>query len=69
MAEEIAGKIFSTPEEAGVSRPTDEELADARKQFDEFQEQIDRVPESDRWRVGKTASSANPNPTPHGPIV
>jgi hypothetical protein len=49
MAEEIAGKIFSTPEEAGVSRPTDEELADARKQFDEFQEQIDRVPESDRW--------------------
>jgi hypothetical protein len=49
MAEEIAGKIFSTPEEAGVTRPTDEELANARKLFDEFQEQIDRVPESDRW--------------------
>ena len=49
MAEEIAGKIFSTPEEAGVTRPTDEELADARKLFDEFQEQVDRVPESDRW--------------------
>jgi hypothetical protein len=49
MAEEIAGKIFSTPEEAGVTRPTDEELANARKQFDEFQEQIDRVPDSDRW--------------------
>jgi hypothetical protein len=49
MAEEIAGKIFSTPEEAGVTRPTDEELANARKLFDEFQEQIDRVPESERW--------------------
>jgi hypothetical protein len=49
MADEIAGKIFSTPEEAGVTRPTEEELANARKQFDEFQEQIDRVPESDRW--------------------
>ena len=49
MAEEIAGKIFSTPEEAGVTRPTDEELANARKLFDEFQEQIDRVPEADRW--------------------
>jgi hypothetical protein len=49
MAEEIAGKIFSTPEEAGVTRPTDEELANARKLFDEFQEQINRVPESERW--------------------
>jgi hypothetical protein len=49
VAEEIAGKIFSTPEEAGVARPTEEELANARKLFDEFQEQIDRVPESDRW--------------------
>jgi hypothetical protein len=49
VAEEIAGKIFSTPEEAGVTRPTDEELANARKQFDEFQGQIDRVPEADRW--------------------
>jgi hypothetical protein len=49
MAEEIAGKIFSTPEETGVTRPTDAELAHARKLFDEFQEQIDRVPESERW--------------------
>jgi hypothetical protein len=49
MAEEIAGKIFSTPEEAGVTRPTQEELANARKQFDEFQEQIDRLPEADHW--------------------
>jgi hypothetical protein len=49
MAEEIAGKIFSTPEEARVTPPTDAELANARKLFDKFQEQIDRVPESDRW--------------------
>jgi hypothetical protein len=49
MAEEIAGKIFSTPEEAGVTRPTEAEIAHARKLFDEFQEQIDRTPESDRW--------------------
>ena len=47
MAEEIAGKIFSTPEEAGVTRPTDAEIAHARKLFDEFQELIDRVPEAD----------------------
>jgi hypothetical protein len=31
-----------------VSPPTDAEIAHARKQFDEFQAQIDRVPESDR---------------------
>jgi hypothetical protein len=49
MAEEIAGKIFSTPEEAGVTRPTEEELAHYRKLFDELQERIDRVPESERW--------------------
>ncbi len=47
MAEEIAGKIFSTPEEAGVTPPTDEEIANARKLFDKFQEQIDSVPEAD----------------------
>ena len=50
MAEEIAGKIFSTPEEAGVTRPSAEEMAEARKVFDEFQEAIDRVPEEDRWK-------------------
>lgn len=49
MAEEIAGKIFSTPEEAGVTRPSEEELAEARKLFDEFQERVDSVPEADRW--------------------
>ena len=47
MAEEVAGKIFSTHEEAGVTRPTEVEIAHARKLFDEFQEQIDRVPEAD----------------------
>jgi hypothetical protein len=47
MSKKMAGKIFSTPEEAGVTRPTDEEIAQARKLFDEFQEQIDRVPEED----------------------
>ena len=47
MSKEIAGKIFSTPEEAGITPPTEEEIAHARKLFDEFQEQIDRVPEAD----------------------
>lgn len=47
MADEVAGRIFSTPEEAGVTRPTDEEIAHARKLFDEFQQQIDRVPEAE----------------------
>ena len=50
MSKKIAGKIFSTPEEAGVTRPTEEELAQARKLFDEFQERVDRVPEADRWK-------------------
>jgi hypothetical protein len=49
MAKRIAGKIFSTPEEAGITPPTEEEIARARKLFDEFQEKIDRVPAEDRW--------------------
>jgi hypothetical protein len=49
MSKKMAGKIFSTPEEAGVTRPTEAEIAHARKLFDELQEQIDRVPESERW--------------------
>jgi hypothetical protein len=49
VAKKIAGKIFSTPEEAGVSRPTAAEIAEARRLFDEFQEKVDRVPDSDRW--------------------
>ena len=47
MSKHVAGKIFSTPEEADVTRPTAEEITNARKLFDEFQEQIDRVPEAD----------------------
>jgi hypothetical protein len=49
MAKKIAGKIFSTPEEAGVTRPTEAEIAHARKLLDEFQARVDRVPEEDRW--------------------
>lgn len=48
MVKKFAGKTFSTPEEAGVTAPTEEELANARKLFKELQEQIDRVPEADR---------------------
>jgi hypothetical protein len=48
VAEEIAGKIFSTPEEAGVTRPTAEELAHYRRLFAELQERIDQVAEEDR---------------------
>jgi len=49
MAKKIAGKIFSTPEEAGVTPPTEEELAYYRKLFDEGQERIDRLTEDDYW--------------------
>jgi hypothetical protein len=49
MSKRMGGKTFSTPEEAGVTPPTHEELANARKQFDELQEQMDRLPESARW--------------------
>ena len=48
MSERIAGKTFSTPEEAGVTRPTEEELARARKLFDEFQQKVDAVPPENR---------------------
>ena len=48
MAKKIAGKIFSTPEEAGVTPPTEAELARARRLFDEFQQEIDAVAEEDR---------------------
>jgi hypothetical protein len=49
VAKKIAGKIFSTPEEAGLAPLTDEELADARKLFDEAQERVDRLTEADHW--------------------
>ncbi|MCV6972371.1 hypothetical protein [Mycobacterium bohemicum] len=48
MSKRIAGKTFSTPEEAGVTPPTDEELAHAEKLFDEFEEMIDAVAPEDR---------------------
>ena len=48
MSKKIAGKIFSTPEEAGVTPPTEEELAVARKMFDEFQAKVDAVAPEDR---------------------
>jgi hypothetical protein len=48
VSREIAGKIFLTPEEAGVTPPTEAELARARKLFDEFQQQVDAVAEEDR---------------------
>jgi hypothetical protein len=48
VSREIAGKIFLTPEEAGVPPPTKEKLARARKMFDEFQKKVDAVPEEER---------------------
>jgi hypothetical protein len=48
MSREIAGRIFLTPEEAGVASPAEEKLARARKMFDEFQEKVDAVPEEAR---------------------
>jgi hypothetical protein len=49
MSKKMAGKTFSTPEEAGVTPPTEAELARAREIFAEVQKQMDRLPESDRW--------------------
>lgn len=48
MSREIAGKIFSTPEEAGVTPPTEEEIARAEKIFDEFEQKRDAVAPEDR---------------------
>lgn len=48
MSKEIAGKIFMTPEEAGVAPPSEEKLARARKMFAEFQKKVDAVAEEDR---------------------
>jgi hypothetical protein len=50
MSEKIAGKIFSTPEEAGITAPTEAELARARKSFEKFQEKVDAVAPEDRVR-------------------
>ncbi|BBX61860.1 hypothetical protein MSAS_10340 [Mycobacterium saskatchewanense] len=46
--EEIAGKIFLSPEEAGVPPPTKEKIERARKMFAEFQEKVDAVRDEDR---------------------
>ncbi|MDT5259458.1 MAG: hypothetical protein QOD10_4538 [Mycobacterium sp.] len=48
MSKRIAGKTFSTPEEAGVTPPTEEELARAEKLFDEFEQKINAVAPEDR---------------------
>lgn len=48
MSKRIAGKTFSTPEEAGVTEPTEEELARARRGFEEFQAKVDVVAPEDR---------------------
>ena len=48
MSKRIAGKTFSTPEEAGVTPPTEEELAHAEKLFDEFEQKINAVAPEDR---------------------
>lgn len=48
MIRKIVGKVFSTPEEAGVTVPTEEELARARKGFEEFQAKVDAVAPEDR---------------------
>lgn len=48
MSRKIAGKIFSTPQEAGVTPPTEEELAEARRGFDEFEQKVNAVAPGDR---------------------
>jgi hypothetical protein len=49
VSKKMAGKTFSTPEEAGVTPPTEAELAEARKIFDAVQEQRDRLTDADAW--------------------
>jgi hypothetical protein len=49
VAKKIAGKTFSTPEEAGLAPLTDEEFAEARKLFEDAQERVDRLTEADEW--------------------
>ncbi|OBK48238.1 hypothetical protein [Mycobacterium kubicae] len=48
MMEKIAGKIFSTLEEAGVAPPTEAELARVRDSFAAFQREVDAVAPEDR---------------------
>lgn len=48
VGKKIAGKTFSKPEEAGGTAPTDEELARARRLFDEFPQRVEAVAPEDR---------------------
>jgi hypothetical protein len=48
VSKKIAGKTFSTPEEAEVTPPTEEELERARRLFDEFQQEVEAVDQKDR---------------------
>ncbi len=48
MIRKIAGKTFSTPEEAGVTAPTEAEIAEARRMFAEFRQKMDAVAPEDR---------------------
>jgi len=54
MSEKVAGKTFSRPEEAGVTPPTQAELARARRLFDEFQQQVAAVAPENRPREVST---------------
>ncbi|MFE7799427.1 hypothetical protein [Nocardia sp. NPDC057440] len=53
MAKHIAGKTFSTPEEAGVTPPTAEEIAAANAAFAAFDAQRAAVPESERLHLSE----------------
>jgi hypothetical protein len=48
MSKKIGGRTFSTPEEAGVTPPTEAELARANRLFDEFEERVNAVRPEDR---------------------
>jgi hypothetical protein len=54
MPEEIAGKIFYTPEEAeaaGKKPPTEQEVARAEELLAEFQAKVDAVPKDEKKPV------------------
>ncbi|MFD4428823.1 hypothetical protein [Nocardia sp. NPDC058497] len=52
MSERVAGKTFSTPEEAGVEAPTPEEIREFRRMLDEAQRLRDAVAPEDRIMMG-----------------
>ncbi len=49
MSKKIAGKIFSTPEEAGVTPPTDAELAQRTQDVRRGSGADRRLTEADHW--------------------